>query len=88
MRIKDGYILRTIVDMNIVVPVGEQVVDFKGIMTLTGIAPFIWSILEQDASREELYEKVLDAYEVTPEQARHDIDALLLEMSKLGLIES
>ena len=88
LKIKQGYIMREIAGSSVVVPVGERVVDFKGIMTLSGIAPFIWGILMEGSSREALYDKVLEAYEVERERAVSEINELLDEMSRLGLLES
>ncbi|MDL2295054.1 PqqD family protein [Ruminococcaceae bacterium OttesenSCG-928-D13] len=88
MKIKDGYILRDIADSFVVVPVGERVIDFKGVMTLTGIAPFIWTQMEKDTSREDLLAKVLEEYEVDGAQAGQDIDSLLAKMAELGLLDT
>ena len=87
MKIKEGYIARNVVDTYVVVPVGERVIDFKGIMTLTGIAPFVWARLEEGCSREDLLAKVLAEYDVSPEQAQQDLDELLARMQELGLVE-
>ena len=38
---KDGYLVREIADSYVVVPVGERVIDFKGIMTLNDTGLFI-----------------------------------------------
>ena len=40
MKIKDGFILRTVADSCIVVPVGERSIDFSGVITLNEVGAF------------------------------------------------
>lgn len=63
MKIKDGYILRTIAGDNIVLPSGDEL-DLNVVITLNHSARFLWERLEQGAEADELTEALLGEYEV------------------------
>ena len=58
MKIKDGYMLRELDDMAIVVAVGKRAVEFNGMITLNSLGTFIWKCLSTDTT-EELYLMIL-----------------------------
>lgn len=63
MKIKDGYILRTIAGDNIVLPSGDEL-DLNVIITLNHSARFLWERLEKGAEAAELTEALLEEYDV------------------------
>lgn len=87
MRIKDGYLVREIADSYVVVPVGERVIDFKGIMTLNDTGYFIWNCLSEDKSFDELLKLILDEYEVDENIARADLEEFLRKALESGVLE-
>ncbi len=89
MRLKPGFMLRKVVDTWVVVPLGERVVDFNGILTLTGSAAMLWERLSaaEGASREDLLARMLDEYEVDAATAAPDLDAFLAALREAELIE-
>jgi hypothetical protein len=89
MKIKKGFMVRKIVDLWIVVPVGERVVDFNGILTLSDSAARLWNRLEAgSATRDELLAELTDTYDVDAETAAADLDAFFESLTVAGLIES
>lgn len=87
MRIKDGYLVREIADSYVVVPVGERVIDFKGMMTLNDTGYFIWNCLSEDKSFDELLKLMLDEYEVDENTARADLEEFLRKARESGVLE-
>lgn len=87
MKIKKDYILREIAGQNIIVPIGQAGLDCRGIMILKGIGVYIFGLLSQDRSREELIEKILEEYEVDCKTAESDLDEFITRLNKLGLLE-
>lgn len=73
MKLKDGYLLRTIADEWVVVPVGNTVYDFNGIMTLNETGSCLWKKLENDCTLDELTDAVTGEYDVGREIAEADI---------------
>lgn len=87
MKIKKDYILREIAGQNIIVPIGQAGLDCRGIMTLKGIGVYIFGLLSQNRSREELIEKILGEYEVDRKTAESDLDEFITRLNGLGLLE-
>jgi Coenzyme PQQ synthesis protein D (PqqD). len=87
MRIKKGYIVRNIVDCFVVVPVGERVIDFKGIMTLNDTGKFIWDCLANDIQYEQLLSMLLDEYNVDESTAKTDLEEFLGKARVSGVLE-
>ena len=87
MKIKEGFIVRTVAGSNIVVPLGEKTVSFNGIMTLNETGCFLWKLLEQGAERDALIRAMTEEYDVTEQVAAADIDTFLNKLEEAGLAE-
>lgn len=87
MKIKEGYLVREIAGVSIVVPIGERVIDFKGIMTLNDTGNFIWKCLSNDISYIQLLSAILDEYEVDEDTARTDLCDFLDKARESGVLE-
>ena len=86
MKIKDGYILRSVAGSNIVVAVGEESRKFNKLIKLNNSAAFIFKQLEEDVTEDEIVEKMLSEYDVAEETAREDARALIATLREAGLI--
>lgn len=53
---------------------------------LNMVATRIWNVLENPHTISSICEKMLDEYEVEPDECKRDVTALLKEMEKLGLV--
>ncbi|WP_407570562.1 PqqD family protein [Deinococcus altitudinis] len=53
--------------------------------SLNTVARSVWQWLP--ATRAELLSRLLEHYEVTPEQAAHDLDALLADLHRLDMVQ-
>lgn len=87
MKIKEGYLLRTVAGSNIVVPIGEGAIDFSGVITLNEVGAFLWRALEDGASKEELVKKLTAEYEVDDATASADIDAFIARLREASLLD-
>ena len=88
MKLKEGFLLKEIAGSWVVVPVGEQVVDFQMMMTLNETGSFLWENLKNEISKEELLNALLSEYEVEKSVAEADVDEFLKILSEKGLLES
>ena len=50
------------------------------------VAERIWQILETPACPREISERLLEEYDITPEQCEHDVGAFLKELIEEGLV--
>ena len=62
MKVKSEYILRELAGQNIVVPVGSEAVNFNGIVTLNNSGKRLFKKLQEESSKEELIELLLEHY--------------------------
>ncbi|SDO61506.1 PqqD family protein [Eubacterium maltosivorans] len=87
MKIKEGFMLRQIADEYVVVPIGETVLDFNGMINLTESAGFLWQCLEAERTKDELVGCLQAEYEVDAETAEKDIDEFLKKLKENGFLE-
>ena len=70
MKVKEGFVLRSVAGSNVVVPVGAASVDFNGMITLNDSGAFLWRELEKGADVDSLTAALLREYEVDEETVR------------------
>jgi len=87
MKRKDDFVMRNVGGENLLVPLGAQVMDMNAIITLNTTSGYIWSLLDQDRSIDELSTAVAERFEVDPARARADIEKFLTEIADLGLLQ-
>ena len=87
MKIKKDFILRKVADSYVVVPVGKLTLDFNGIINLNETGAFLFELLQKGAEREDLIEKMLEEYEVSPEKAASDIDIFIQKVKEADVLE-
>jgi hypothetical protein len=87
MKLKKGYLVREIADCHIVVPIGERVIEFKGIMTLNDTGSFIWNCLTEDISYNQLLSSILEEYDIDEATAKADLDEFLNVAQESGVLE-
>ena len=87
MKIKEGFVLRNVVDEFIVMPTGDNIAKFEGAVVLNEVSAFIFKQLENPVSREDLLAAMLDEYDVDEATAAADLDALLEKLADMGVLE-
>lgn len=72
-------------------PVGDETlmmsVENEGCTSLNEVGGWIWALLEQPRSLDEIAASVGGEFEVELEQARADAEHFLAEMEKMGAVE-
>lgn len=87
MKIKEGFMLRSVADNYVVVPIGKEAADFNGMITLNETGAFMWQCLEEGCTKEELVEKVLKEYEAEKEQVIQSAERFMKEIEENGFAE-
>ena len=87
MRIKPGYMLRKVVDIYVIIGIGEAVYNPREVMSLNETGAFLWQALEKGAERGELADSLTREYEVDAATAAADVDAFLQSLREKELIE-
>ena len=88
MKQKEGFVLREVCGEKVIVGEGLGAINFGKLISLNDTAAWIWEKAGElgDFSVDALVEALCDAYEVTPETARTDVQALLKQWLELGII--
>ncbi|MBC7327390.1 PqqD family protein [bacterium] len=87
MRRKVNFLLRKVGDLNILVPIGQEVLDLNAVITLNETGAYLWELLEEERSAEELAIALSEEFDVDIAQARIDVENFLKELRETGLVE-
>lgn len=87
MRIKPGFVLRKIVDEYMIIPTGERLADFNGIISLNETAAFVWKKLENGATADDLLGNMTDEFDAPRETIQSDLKSILAELDEYGVLE-
>lgn len=87
MKVKDGFIVKKVVDDYVVVPVGDNFVDFSSIINLNETGAFLWKCLENDVTEDALADMLAKEYEVSVSEVKDDTLAFVESLKNAGLIE-
>ena len=88
MKIKDGFILRKVPGMNLVMPTGKNVKDFQGSLMLNDTGAFIFERLQKGNTAEEIVQAMTAEYDVTPETASADVQNTVASLIEAGVAEA
>ncbi len=86
MKIKNGFVLRSVGGHSIVVPVGAQTIDFNCMITLNETGAFLWQQLQSERSSQELIEALLAEYEVETAVAEVDVARFVEKLQQAELL--
>ena len=87
MKIKQGFMLRKIAENNVVVAIGRATLDFSGLITLNTSGAFLWSLMQEEITLDELTKKMCEKYEIDFETASKDIEEFISKLKGAGIIE-
>lgn len=85
--IKEGFILRKMPGMNLVLPAGSQVKDFNGALMLNDTGAFIFCALQDGKTVEQIAQDLVSDYEVSLDKARADILKTIEALKESGVME-
>lgn len=77
MKIKEGFILKTIAGSTVAVPVGENLVNLQMMLTLNESGALLWKCLAGGCTEADLVETMTKEYAIDAETARTDVLAFL-----------
>ena len=86
MTVKKELIKREIAGECFLVPVGKSMYDSNGLFILTELGSFIWDLLPNANSEEDILKAVLAEYEVDEATAKADIQMFLNKLRKLEIL--
>lgn len=87
MKIKDGFVLRNVANTHIVVPVSQNTLNYKGMLSLNESGAFLWQVLQKGTDKIGLLRALLEEYDVTESIASGDIEEFLNHVRQIGALE-
>ena len=86
MIIKKELIKREIAGDTILVPVGKTVLDSNGLFVLNELGAFIWDLLPEVNTEEDICRAILGEYDVSAEEAAQDVAEFMAMLRKMDII--
>ena len=88
MKIKDGFILRKVPGMNLVMPTGKNVKDFNGSLILNDTGAFIFERLQKGSTADETAQALTQEYDVALDTAGVDVQNTINSLIEAGVAEA
>lgn len=86
MKLSDRFIMRTVADESILIPIGDAAMSVKGLIVLSESGALLCERLKDGAERDELVAALLDEYDVTADEAARDTDEFLAMLREHGML--
>ena len=89
MKIKKGFQLQNVCGEHIIIPAGEENIDFSHIISLNPTAAYLWEKIAEKAefTIEDMAQLLLDEYEVEADVALEDCKLIAERWAEMGLID-
>ncbi len=85
--IKEGFVLRKMPGMNLVMPVGENVKQYNGALMLNDTGAIVYEELKKNSTAEDIARRLSREYKVSPEQAMEDVQKAIEALKETGVME-
>ena len=82
----DSIVSRKIADEFILVPIRQNVGDLESISTLNEVAARIWELIDGKMKVREIKDKIVEEFEVTPQQAEKDLVEYIKQLKEIEAI--
>lgn len=89
MKVKENYMLREIAGNFVVIPVGQNVADYKNMLHLNETGVFLWNELQNEISFDELLNRMAVKYEASENEVsilEKDLNEFLDKLRKLEVL--
>lgn len=86
MKRNPNFLQQDVAGTKVIVPTGEAVFTFPGMITVNETGAYLWELLETEQTADTLADALQEQYEVTREQAKADVETFLAEMQSTGAV--
>ena len=87
MRLKEGFVLRKIAGEDVVIPIGNNIADFNGVVRLNESAAFLWKALQRETTKDELIKSLIEEYKIDKKLATNDVEQFINKLKQNKVIE-
>ena len=68
------------------VPVGSAAASFNGLIALNEIGNFIFNVLKDESTKDDVIDKILSEYDIDRQTAETDLEDFLDQLRKVGAL--
>lgn len=87
MKLKEGFVLRQVAGSYVVVAIGLQTLDFKGMIRLNETGAFLWKQLaENECTEASLVTAMTNEYDVDDKTAANDVSVFVKSLREANLL--
>ncbi len=86
MKIREDLVLRKVGDTWAVFPIADGLKEYGNIMKLNETAAFLWQLLCNEISKEELVEALTKEYEIDKKTAEGTVEQYLTKLHEHGIV--
>lgn len=86
MRASKDFIMREIAGEFILVPVGAAAMKFNGLITMNELGKYIFELLAEERTVQELAERITGEYDVSMDTAARDAEEFLQQLRDVGAL--
>ncbi len=86
MKLNKLYVIKDIAGETVIVPTGNAIQNFNGLISTNEVAGFIWKHVEECATPDDMVRKVLDAFDGEPDIIEKEVLEFLETLKKVGMI--
>ena len=88
MKTKKGFNLRQFCGENVIVAEGFENIDFSSIISMIESSAYLWNNIQgKEFDKNDLVELLTQEYDVDADTAAKDVEALVAQWLKAGIIE-
>ncbi len=86
MKISDKFILKTIDDESMLVPVNHDYMSVQKIINLNETSLAIYEMVKEGLDEKQIISKMLETYDVSEDVLKSDVTRVLKQFIELGVI--
>ena len=86
MKLNKLYVVKNIAGETVIVPTGNAIQNFNGLISANEVAGFIWNHVENCETPEDMVKLVMDEFEGDPDVIRKEVLEFLETLRKVGMI--
>lgn len=88
MKLKMEFVINQVADQTIAVAVGDDLADFNGILKMNDIGAYIFDMLKNDVTEDEIVAAMVKDYKDSTEaEIRETVQGFVAQLKENGLVE-
>ena len=87
MKIKDGFVLHSVGDENVVVAIGKMTKKFRGMIRLNSTGAFIFRQLEKETDEKKIVDALISEYGIDEQTAVTAATTFVSQLKDAGVLD-